>query len=116
MRDLEVGEEFDQRRIRRQRAVGDRLVDAGQFLVNDAARAEIQVADFAVAHLPGGQADVLARGAEPALRVGLVKVFVERELGEQRRVAFLLGGGGAFRADAPTVPDDKSDRFHGNKG
>jgi hypothetical protein len=75
---LEIGEEFDQRRIRRQRAVGDRLVDPGQFLVNDPARAEVQVADFAVAHLPGGQADVLARGAEPALRVGFIEILVER--------------------------------------
>ena len=93
---LEVGEEFHQRRIRRQRAVGDRLVDARQFLVNDAARAEIQVADFAVAHLPGGQADVLARGAEAALRIGLVEILVEGELGQQRRVAFLLRGGRAL--------------------
>ena len=91
---LELGEEFHQRRIRRQRAVGDRLVDPRQFLVNDAARAEVQVPDFAVAHLPGGQADVLARGAEAALRIGLVEIFVKRKFREQRRIAFLLGGGG----------------------
>ncbi len=109
---LEIGEKLDQRRIGRERAVRNRLVDARQFLVNDAARTEVQVADFAVAHLPGGQADVLARGAEAALREIFVEVFVKGKFREERRIALGLRGGRAFRADAPTVTDNKSYRFH----
>ncbi len=109
---LEIGEEFDQFLVRRERAVLDRLVDAGEFLVNDPARAEVQVPDFAVAHLSGGQADILARRTEPALGISLVEVLVEREIRQQRSIAFLPGGGRAFGADSPAIPDNKCDRFH----
>ena len=39
------------------RAAGDSLIDARDIHVHDAAGADIQVAHFAVAHLPFGQAD-----------------------------------------------------------
>ena len=50
----------------RQRVFLDGLVDAGQVLVNDAAGAEVEVADLAVAHLAVGQADIHAAGADVA--------------------------------------------------
>ena len=46
--------------------LGDGLGDARQVLVNDAPRAEVQVADLRVAHLPVGQAHVQAAGAQAA--------------------------------------------------
>ena len=51
-------------------AILDRLVDAREVLVNDAAGAQVEVADFAVAHLAGGQADIQAAGAQGGARVG----------------------------------------------
>ena len=109
---LELAKEFDQLPVGHQRAIGDGLVDARQLLVNDAARAQVQVPDFAVAHLPRRQADVLARGAETALRVGLVEVIVERKLGKERPIALGLGGVEALRANSPTITNNQSDRFH----
>src|SRR5208282_2878024 len=43
--DLEVGEEAGQGGIGGEAAVGDGLVDSREFLVDDAARAEIEMAD-----------------------------------------------------------------------
>ena len=59
----------DERRVGEEIAVADALVDARQVLVDDAAGAHVHVADFGVAHLPGGQADRLARG-DAAARAG----------------------------------------------
>ena len=36
-------------------AVGDRVVDPGQVLLDDRAGAEVEVADLGVAHLPSGR-------------------------------------------------------------
>ena len=52
-----------------ERAVVDRLVDAHQILVEPPARADRQVADLAVAHLPGRQPGSLARRLERRVRV-----------------------------------------------
>ena len=50
-----------QRLVLEEAAVGDGLVDAHQVLLDDRARAEVQVADLGVAHLAVGQADGAAR-------------------------------------------------------
>ena len=44
--------------------VADGFADAGQLLVNDAARADVGVADLGVAHLPVREADVHAGSAD----------------------------------------------------
>ena len=46
-----------QRLVLEERAVLDRLVDPQQVLLDDRARAEVEVPDLGVAHLPLGQAD-----------------------------------------------------------
>jgi hypothetical protein len=53
-----------ERRQCRERAVGDGVVDPGQVLHDDAAGADIHVADFGVAHLARGQADRPAGGRQ----------------------------------------------------
>ncbi len=58
----------EQRLVLEEAAVGDRVVDPGQVLLDDRAGAEVEVADLGVAHLAVGQADVAALGGE--LRVG----------------------------------------------
>ena len=49
-------------------AVGDRVVDPGQVLVDDSAGAEVEVAYLRVPHLPRGQADVTTLGGELRVR------------------------------------------------
>ena len=61
---LGAGERGAQDLVLGQRAVGDRLVDAREVLLDDGARAEVEVADLAVAHLPVGQADRAAARVE----------------------------------------------------
>ena len=73
--------------VGRQFAVGDRLGDARQILIDDASGAQVQVADFRVAHLAVWQAHVRAARAEPAVRIGGQEVFVERGAAEDGRVA-----------------------------
>ena len=41
----------DQRLVLEERAVGDRVVDPGEVLLDDGAGAEVEVADLGVAHL-----------------------------------------------------------------
>ena len=59
----------EQRLVLEEAAVGDRVVDPGQVLLDDRAGAEVEVADLGVAHLPVGQADVAALGGELGVRV-----------------------------------------------
>ena len=65
---LQLGDELAQRREARQRAVGDRPVDARQILHDDPAGAEIGVADLGIAHLAVGQPDIMLAGVETGMR------------------------------------------------
>ena len=55
-------------RVVEEAAVGDRVVDAGQVLLDDGSGTEVEVADLRVPHLAVGQADVAAAGREHAVR------------------------------------------------
>jgi hypothetical protein len=57
-----VGERFHQRFVFEKRAIADAAGDAHGFLVDDAARANVLVADFGVSHDARGEADVFAAG------------------------------------------------------
>ena len=92
-------------------AFGHRFIDAREILVNDAAGAEIEVADFGVAHLAFRQADVEAAGAEGGVRVRGVEAIVERRVGEQRGVAVFHGMFAAAGIDAPAIANDQNYRF-----
>ena len=46
----------------------DQRIDAGDIHLHNAARADIQVPDFAVAHLTVGQSDKVLRGADQRVR------------------------------------------------
>ncbi len=107
---LGAGEGSSQHLVLRQRAVGDRLVDAREVLVDDRARTEVEVADLAVAHLPVRQPDRAAARGERRVRVALPEVVEDRRLGERDRVAR------AVRRQAPAVEDDedrRGKRVHG---
>ena len=80
-------------------AVGAGAVNLDQVLVNDAAGADIEVSHFGVAHLPVGQAYVLA--ASQKLRVGVLGV----ELIEEGRGRLIDDVALGMVADAPSVED-----------
>src|SRR5690606_17886692 len=61
-------------------AVGDVLVDAGKALVNDAARAQVHVADLGVAHLAFRQADLQAGGVDQGVRAGGPETVPDRRV------------------------------------
>src|SRR6185312_13367103 len=63
-------------RVLGQRAVLDRLVDAGHVGHGNPAGAEIHVADLGIAHLAFGQADEGLRGVDQALRTGRRQLVV----------------------------------------
>ena len=85
-------------------AVGDRVVDPGQVLLDDGAGAEVEVADLGVAHLPLGKADVAPLGRELGVGELRPEPVEDRRLGDRDRVA------GAGLGDAPAVEDDQRDR------
>ena len=91
----------DERRVLEDRAVPDGQVDPHQILEQDAARADREVADLGVAHLPGGQADCLTRGGEARVRVRRPEIVEDRRRGQ------LDGVPGAGWSEAPAVEDDE---------
>ena len=112
---LGLREGFLQRCIASQFAIADRLVDAGEVLVNDASGTQVEVAHLAVAHLPGWQAHVLAAGAHGTHRIGGVEVVVEGCAGEKSRVAVLHRLRAASGVNTPAVADNENNRFFGHK-
>ena len=104
-RRFHFGDEGGELAVGRERAVGDRLVDARQVLHHHAAGAEIHVADFGIAHLPLGQPDMQLRRLEKGDRRGLGQAIEAGRLGAQNGVV-----GGGLVAMAPAVEHGKHDR------
>ena len=76
---LAVFHRAQQGRVFKKVPVLNRLGDAGQLLVDDAARTDVGVANLRVAHLPVRKADIKAGSAD--LGVGVLgKIFVEVRL------------------------------------
>ena len=96
---------FEQQRLAQEFAAGDELVNARDVHVHDAAGADIQVADFAIAHLSFGQADGRAGGVNQRVGKFLQQAVVVRLAREGDGVAF------GFGAVAPAVEDGEDDRF-----
>ena len=93
-----------------QLAVGEGFVDSGKILVNDPTRAEIQVADLRVAHLPFRQPNVETAGAQPSARVIAIEAVVKWRPRQQRRIAIFFALLAAARIDSPTVANNENDR------
>ncbi len=86
-------------------AVGDGGVDAGHVHADDAAGAEVEVADFGVAHLAVGEADEVLAGAEEGVGEVAQEPVVDGFAGLGYGVAVDLG------AVAPAVEDGEDDGF-----
>jgi hypothetical protein len=82
---------------------GDQLVDAGDIHVNDAASAEVEMADFAVPHLAVGQADEVLRRADKGVGILAEELVVGGLAGESDGVV------GGFSTVAPSVKDGENE-------
>ena len=88
------------------RAIHDGLGDQRQLLIDDAARAHVGVADFAVAHLAFRQADRHAGSLNCGIGIGFKQAVEVRSPGRRNRVAERL-----LRHPAEAVHDAKQNRF-----
>ena len=77
---LQLADEILHRRQARDVILRERLVDARQILHDDAAGAEIGVADFGIAHLPVGQPDIMLAGFELRMRPAPHQLVPHRRL------------------------------------
>ena len=92
-----------QHRVREQLTVADALVDPREVLVDDPAGPHVHVADFGVAHLPGGQADRLARGDQLRVRISFEQLVEDRRARQRDGVVLALG------TDSPAVEHDENE-------
>ena len=104
-------EGLDKNRVGGQRAVLDGLVDAREVLIDNASSAEIEVADFRIAHLAGGQADVQAGGAEETFRVLLQHHVMKWRAGQQHGIAVFDCRWFSPGVHTPAVANDKHHWF-----
>ena len=77
-----------QHRIGEKLAVINRGFDARVILVNHATRPDVEVADFRIAHLRGGQADPFLGGVDGGMRAGPPPDVPVRLAGQADRVVF----------------------------
>lgn len=96
--------EFAKRWEIEERSGTDALRYPDQVLHDDSARAEVEMADFAVAHLPGGQPDGKAARVEERARRRVPDLVPDRGPSEFDRVV------SGVAAIAPAVEDDQCDR------
>ena len=92
--------------VHRELLLGEKFVQAHQFLVDDAAGADVLMADFRVAHLAVRQTDVQARGLDERHRILGVQHVVRRLLRQLDRIEDVLFGIGIL---APAITDDQED-------
>ena len=94
-----------QGRIFIEAAVFDGGIDAGKVLIDDAAGADIHVADLGVAHLPVRQTDEFSFRVDQRVRA------IAQQAVPIRQVCQGDGVVGAFGAVAPAVQNQQYDRF-----
>src|SRR5215471_8911601 len=88
-------------------AVGERLVNPCQVLINNPARSEIKVTNLRVAHLSLWQADIHAAGAQARAWIIPIELFVKRRRREQRRVPVIFTLIAAAGIDTPSVANNE---------
>src|SRR5215469_3311415 len=86
-----------QSRVGEEAAVLNHEIDASNIHVDDPASADIEVTNFAVAHLSLGQAHVFSAGMDQRVRVLAQETVIGGLAGESNGVSF------DFRAVAPAI-------------
>jgi len=98
----------DERGVFKEAAVRDRLVDAGNVHADDAACAEIEMADLGVAHLAVRKTDKVVAGVNEGAGKLFDKAVVDRLARKRDGIAMSIG------TVTPPVEDSKDDRFIGH--
>ena len=88
-------------------ARGERLVNPRQILINDPARAKIQVPNFGVSHLPLRQSDILSARAYFPHRILSVELIVKGRARQQGGIAIFPRPIAAAGIDSPTITNDQ---------
>ncbi len=101
---------LEQHRVVEEAAVSDRHRDAHQVLIGNAASTQVLMADLAVAHLAGRQADRFARRLEQAVRVLGQQPIEHRQPCQRDRVAVATRRARVLVGNSPSVPDDQQHR------
>src|SRR5438105_2501968 len=101
------GESFLSHFVPLQLASGDRFIDTSEVLKDDPAGAQIEMADFGIAHLTIGKSDIGAARAQFAPGIISIKLIVKWSSGEERGVAVFLSLGLAAGIDTPAVANDQ---------
>ena len=96
---------IEQHGMREEFAVLDHQIDARDVHVHDAPRADVEVPDFAVAHLPFGQSDERPAGVNERVGILAQQPVVGRLARERDGVGF------GFGTVSPAVEDDENERF-----
>src|SRR5438477_9801995 len=104
------GESFLRNAIAIELAGRDRFVYSCKILKDDAAGAQIEMADFGVAHLALRQTYVGAAGAELAAGIIAIELIVKRRVREQSGIAVFFRLRFAAGIDAPAVANDEQHR------
>ena len=105
-----AGEGFPQYWIASEFAVCDRLVNSRQVLIDDPAGSQVKMANFRVAHLSIGQADVSPARAQFSTGIVPVELVVKRRLREERCVRIFFALLSTARIDAPAIANNQHDR------
>ena len=82
-------------------------IDAGEFLVDDATCAEIEMPHLGISHLALGQADLESARLEPGLGVGGVELIMYRGRGQKGGISLEGGSLPACWINPPTVANKK---------
>ena len=101
------GEDFLCNFVSIELAGGDGFVDSREVLKDDAPGAEIQMADFGIAHLAVGKSDIGAARAKFAARIIVIKPIVKRRAREKRGVSVFFCLGFAVGINTPAVANDQ---------
>src|SRR5438270_1168479 len=99
------GESFLRNLVSLELAGGDRFINPREILKDDAAGAQIEMADFGVSHLAFGQTDIGAARAQLAAGIIAIELIMKRRLRQKRGVTVLLRFGFAARINPPAVAD-----------
>src|SRR5437868_3658541 len=97
------GESFLRNFISFEFAGGDRFINVREILKNNAAGAQIEVADFGVSPLTFGHTDIGAARAQFAAGIIARELIMKRRLRKERGVTVLLRFGFAARINPPAV-------------
>src|SRR6266702_5358318 len=96
---------IEQYRMFEEFAVLNHQLDTRRIHVNDAPRADVQMSNFAIAHLIVRQADVLAAGMNQSVGIFAQESVVSGLAGKGNRVGF------GFSAVSPAIEDDEDKWF-----